>query len=109
MGLEDVDYDRPPRGKLFDDFHMTRTQVPPSRVTTLSPDIPMVANPIANAFTAMMMGMAGWRNRRFLAALCTNHPLCRVGQRTVATQGLLTRGLTHFYARSRLSIQNGTW
>ncbi len=45
--------------KLFDDFHTTRTQAPPSRVTMLVPDIPMVANLLANAFTAMMMGMAG--------------------------------------------------
>ena len=60
MGLEDIDYNCPPHGKLFDHFQMTQAQAPPPRATTmLAPDIPMAANPFTNAFAAIMMGMAG--------------------------------------------------
>ena len=54
MGLEDVDYDRPPRGSLFDDFQTNRTH----EACVATPAVTPAVNPYNNAnnaFAAMIM------------------------------------------------------
>ena len=54
MGLEDVDYDRPPRGGLFDDFQMNRTREVRAATPAVTPAVNLYNN-ANNAFVAMTM------------------------------------------------------